>query len=113
MLPRRTIRQAKLLPTPFFVTRLRLAREACVARNAGWRVNDVVANDVMRESATMLTALLLRASNDDSARSAALDSEVRQLRHSMLSVDSFDRAAVASLTDRIRVRIRELTESKP
>ncbi|MFE5410155.1 hypothetical protein [Microbacterium sp. NPDC056569] len=88
-------------------------REAGVGGSSAWRANDVVAYEVMRESATTLTALLLGSSDDDRSAVVEVAAEVRQLRSSVLAVDSYDRDAVSTLADRIRDRIKELTESKP
>lgn len=76
---------------------------------SAWRVNDVVAYEAMRESATLLTNLLLRSSIEDTGPSAAALSELRQLYRDILDVDGHDRAAVNSLADRIAVRVAELT----
>lgn len=76
---------------------------------SAWRVNDVVAYEAMRESATLLTNLLLRSSIEDTGPSAAALSELRQLYRDILDVDGHDRAAVKSLADRIAVRVAELT----
>ncbi|MFB8146630.1 hypothetical protein ACFC1W_07785 [Microbacterium sp. NPDC056003] len=66
-------------------------------------MNDVVAYEAMRESATTLSALLLRSS---------ADIEVRELRDAVVGVDGYDRAAVSALAAHIRGRIAELTESQ-
>lgn len=70
---------------------------------SAWRANDVVAYEAMRESATTLSALLLRSS---------ADIEVRELRDAVVGVDGYDRAAVSALAAHIRRRIAELTESQ-
>lgn len=70
---------------------------------SAWRANDVVAYEAMRESATTLSALLLRSS---------ADIEVRELRDAVVGVDGYDRAAVSALAAHIRSRIAELTESQ-
>ncbi len=75
---------------------------------SAWRVNDVVAYEAMRESATMLSALLLRRSADASSA----DIEVRELRDAVVGVDGYDRTAVSALAAHIRGRIAELTESQ-
>lgn len=69
-----------------------------------WRVNDVVAYDAMRESATTLTALLLGATYQDVAQA-----DVAQLRGDVRAVDAYDRAAVAALAARINSHIADLT----
>lgn len=88
------------------ITRLALGGE--VAGTSAWRVNDVVAYESMREAATRLAALLLapaRHSVETSERSGA---ELAQLRHDVLTVDGYDRAAVAAIARRIDARIGEL-----
>ncbi len=73
---------------------------------SAWRANDVVAYEAMRESATTLSALLLRSS----AKSSASDVELKTLRDAVLRVDGYDRAAVSVLSTKIRERIAELTD---
>lgn len=80
-----------------------------MARISAWRINDAVAYEAMRESATLLTSLLLQSSIERSGRSAAALSELQQLQRDILDVDGHDRAAVNLLADRIAVRITELT----
>lgn len=79
------------------------ARRLDLAGISAWRANDVVAYEAMRESATTLSALLLRSS---------ADIEVRELRDAVVGVDGYDRAAVSALAAHIRRRIAELTESQ-
>ncbi|WP_442574851.1 hypothetical protein ACSBPH_13585 [Microbacterium sp. F51-2R] len=79
---------------------------------SAWRANDVVAYDAMRESAMVLTAILLGASNDGSSNSVERDAEIVQLRRNVLTVDSYDREAVTALTHQIAGRINELAELK-
>lgn len=80
---------------------------------SAWRVNDVVAFEAMRESATMLTALLLqRTPGGQQALSHAID-EVTTLRVSVLNTDSDDRAAVSRLAKSIDRRIVQLRGSQP
>lgn len=67
---------------------------------SAWRVNNVVAYDAMRESATFLTSLLL-------TRTAA--EEIAEWRRRVLTCDGFDREAVAMLTIAIDDRIAELS----
>ena len=62
-----------------------------------WRVNDVVAYDRMRETATTVYALLHAASQLE---------EVRRLRWQVLTVDAYDRAAVGALQARLERRLR-------
>ena len=80
-----------------------------MAELSGWRVNDVVAYDVMRESAVALATLLVRetrtASEPDRARG-----ELAQLRQDVLTVNAFDRAAVAALAAQLEHRTRKLSE---
>lgn len=72
-----------------------------------WRVNDVVAYDLMREAAARAMALLsVAAQSGDSGHDARR--ELAQLRREVLAIDSYDRAAVATLAARIDQRIREL-----
>ena len=92
---------------PFSAPTLRLAREAGLAGITAWRVNDVVAYDAMRESATTLTAMLLGATHSSSANPDTVQAEIAQLRQGVLAVDAFDRAAVAALSARISGRILE------
>lgn len=66
----------------------------------------------MRESATVLTALLLRSASVEAATGDLLHEEVRELRRRVLSIDSFDRVAVALLAEEIKLRTRGLTELK-
>lgn len=73
---------------------------------SAWRVNDVVAYDAMRESATTLTALLLGAAHHELDVAQA---DVAQLRGDVLAVDAYDRAAVAVLSARINRHIADLT----
>ncbi|WP_314855677.1 hypothetical protein [uncultured Microbacterium sp.] len=76
---------------------------------SAWRVNDAVAYEAMRESATLLTSLLLQSSLGHSGPAAGALSELQQLQRDILEVDGHDRAAVNSLADRIAVRVAELT----
>ena len=75
---------------------------------SAWRVNDVVAYDLMRASATRLTALLLALADADRGTSNGATGEVAQLRHDVLTVDGYDRAAVVALALRIDERIESL-----
>lgn len=79
---------------------------------SAWRANDVVAYEAMRESATTLSALLLRASGGDPTAPSSFEAEVKTLRDAVLSVDGYDRAAVSALATRIHDRIAELTEPR-
>lgn len=73
-----------------------------------WRTNDVVAFDVMRASATTLAALLVNAARSASEPDGARE-ELARLRRDILTVDAYDRAAVAALGARVDVRIRQLS----
>lgn len=84
-----------------------------MAGRSAWRVNDVVAYDVMRGSANSLTAILLRTSLHNPSTAPAVDAEIRNLRRDVLIVDAYDREAVSALTERIRGRIHELAGSTP
>ncbi len=79
---------------------------------SGWRANDVVVYDAMRESATALTALLVGAPRRDTMSAQQADEEIRRLRHEVLAVDAYDRAAVSALAVRISQRASELEEPK-
>jgi hypothetical protein len=76
---------------------------------SGWRVNDVVGYDVMRESAVALATLLIRETRTTSEPDRARG-ELAQLRQDVLTVDAFDRAAVAALAARLEDRTRKLSE---
>ncbi len=78
---------------------------------SAWRANDVVSYDAAREGATMLIALLLRRVSDEPAAEPSLTDELQKLRHDVLTVNGYDRAAVSALAAHIRGRIAELTES--
>lgn len=84
-----------------------------MAGRTAWRVDDVVAYEAMRESATALAALLLRTTNDKPAQRPSAATEVGRLRSDVLNVDPYDRAAVAALALRIRDQIVVLAESAP
>lgn len=73
-----------------------------------WRVNDIVAYDVMRELSGSVQARLLERvrSGDDSARA-----EVLEVRRATLSVDGYDRAAVEAYTQQLQLRDTELVRS--
>lgn len=73
-----------------------------------WRVNDVVAYDRMRESASALTSLLLQSSSATTEEPSDVRAELAQLRHDLLSLDGYDRVAVGDLAARIDNRIAEL-----
>ena len=72
-----------------------------------WRVNDVVAYDLMREAAARAMALLSAAAQSGDPGADARR-ELARLRREVLAVDAYDRAAVAAVSARIDQRIREL-----
>jgi len=78
-----------------------------LAGTSAWRVNDVVAYDVMRESATTLTALLLESVTDDAGVA-----ELAELRRAVLNVDGYDRVQVGALASSINYRIAELSRAR-
>lgn len=90
---------------------LALGTEASVAGITAWRVNDVVAYDRMRESASALTSLLLQSSSATTEERSGARTELAQLRHDLLSLDGYDRVAVGELAARIDNRIAELKGS--
>ncbi|KJL45005.1 hypothetical protein [Microbacterium trichothecenolyticum] len=73
-----------------------------------WRVNDVVRYDRMRHNATTLTALLVAVARAGDYEAEPARVELAGWRREVGAVDGFDRAAVAALTERIDLRIREL-----
>lgn len=73
-----------------------------------WRVNDVVAYDRMRDTATIAFAVLQAAARADGPDADAAREELAALRREVLGVDAYDRAAVAALAARLEDRIREL-----
>lgn len=72
-----------------------------------WRVNDAVAYEVLRETAGLLTALLLARSRSNPGDHEARR-ELENHRRELLAVDGFDRKAVDRLTIRLSVRIQAL-----
>lgn len=72
-----------------------------------WRVNDAVAYDRMRDTATALWGLLLASARAGGPESSAARQELAALRDETLGVDAYDRNAVAALTTRLEDRIRE------
>lgn len=68
-----------------------------------WRANDVIEYEAMRDSATLLMALLLQENYE------TVPGDIAQLRNDVLAVDAYDRAAVAELAAGIRSRIVELS----
>lgn len=75
-----------------------------------WRVDDVVAYDVMRESVTVLTSLILTLSGDDQSQTDRAVTEVIDLQNSVTAIDGRDRKAVAELHGMIVDRIKHLSE---
>ncbi len=75
-----------------------------------WRVNDIVAYDVMRELSASLQARLLDRvrSGDDSALT-----ELREVRRTTLAVDGYDRSAVDAFTQQLQGRDTELAQAAP
>lgn len=76
---------------------------------SAWRVNDVVAYDLMRESAIVLTAQLLQSTHRGSSEPDFARADAARLRHDVLTLDGYDRAAVAALATQISDHIRELS----
>lgn len=79
-----------------------------MVRIAAWRADDVVTYDLMRESATALTALLLRSAEHDPRVGDPIRSEIAAWRKAVVATNAYDRAAVASLAARIEIRSHEL-----
>ncbi|MEV4775978.1 hypothetical protein LTA6_001878 [Microbacterium sp. LTA6] len=79
-----------------------------MAAISAWRTSDAVTFDVMRESATTLIALLLRSGAQDPRTADHARAEIAAWRTDILTVDAYDRAAVAALATRIETRSREL-----
>lgn len=73
-----------------------------------WRVNDVVAYDRMRDSATAAFALMQAAARPEHGDAEAARAELALLHQEVLDVDAYDRDAVAALAARLELRIREL-----
>jgi len=75
-----------------------------------WRVNDIVAYDVMRElSASVQARLIDRVRHgDESART-----ELLEVRRITLAVDGYDRPAVDAFTQQIQARDTELAQAAP
>lgn len=79
-----------------------------MAGMSAWRANDVVEYDVMRESATLLTGLLLRARSNNPSSSDVVNAEIERIHSSVMEVDAYDRTAVLTLAARFRGRIATL-----
>lgn len=75
------------------------------AEQSTWRVNDIVAYDLMRELANSLQARLLERvrQGDEAAQAEMLD-----VRRSTNAVDGYDRAAVEMYTQQLQSRDAEL-----
>ena len=80
------------------------------AQQSMWRVNDVVAYDVMRELSSSVQARLLERvrRGDDSARD-----ELLEVRRATLSVDGYDRVTVEAFTQVLQLRDTELAQAAP
>ncbi|MGC5173339.1 hypothetical protein ACLQ2Q_22075 [Microbacterium sp. DT81.1] len=79
-----------------------------MANLSAWRVNDVVAYEVMREVAGTLTAHLWNVARSGGERAVDARRELAQVRSELLAVDGYDRRAVDALTARLRARTPEL-----
>lgn len=77
-------------------------------RMSAWRANDVVTYDVMRESATTLTALLHRVIVLNPRVGDRIRSEIAAWRDDVVTVNAYDRADVVALATRIEARSREI-----
>lgn len=75
--------------------------------NSPWRVSDVVAYETMRAAAVNAFALLANAIRSVDPRAYDARAELARLRGDVLSVDAYDRAAVAALTSRIEDLLRD------
>ena len=75
-----------------------------------WRVNDIVAYDVMRELSASVQARLIERvrDGDPSARTELLD-----VRRITLAVDGYDRTAVDAFSQQIQARDTELAQAAP
>jgi hypothetical protein len=73
-----------------------------------WRVNDIVAYDIMRELSTSLQARLLDRvrDGDDSARA-----ELLEVRRTTIAVDGYDRSAVDEFTQQLQARDNKLAQA--
>jgi hypothetical protein len=75
-----------------------------------WRVNDIVAYDVMRELSASVQARLIGQlrNGDESART-----ELLEVRRNTLTVDGYDRSAVDTFTQQLQGRDTELAQAAP
>lgn len=75
------------------------------AQQSMWRVNDIVAYDVMRELSSSVQARLLDRirAGDDSARAELFD-----VRQGTLQLDGYDRASVDAYVQQLQQRDDEL-----
>lgn len=75
------------------------------AQQSMWRVNDIVAYDVMRELSSSVQARLLDRirAGDDSARA-----ELFEVRQGTLHLDGYDRASVDAYVQQLQQRDDEL-----
>lgn len=80
------------------------------AEQSMWRVNDIVAYDVMRELSDSLQSRLLERvrKGDDSART-----ELLEVRRTTIAVDGYDRSAVDAFTQQLQGRDTELAQAAP
>ena len=70
-----------------------------------WRVNDIVAYDVMRENSSSVQARLLdRIRGGDETALA----ELLEVGHNTLPLDGYDRASVEAYTQQLQLRETEL-----
>ena len=77
-----------------------------MAQLSPWRVNDAVAYDLMRATASELARALLSRALDGGPDSDAVRRELIEVRRAA-RVDGFDRRAVDAMTARFRLRVAE------
>lgn len=78
-----------------------------MAQLSPWRVNDAVAYDLMRATASELARLLLSRALDGGPDADAVRRELIEVRRAAARVDGFDRRAVDAMTARFRLRVAE------
>lgn len=78
-----------------------------MAQLSPWRVNDAVAYDLMRATASELAHLLLSRTLDGGPDSDAVRRELIEVRRDAARVDGFDRRAVDAMIAQFRSRIAE------